>query len=194
MKYTALILGVVFALALTVPVLASGNPPPGVFCIGTACQGEEGDHSYEYKIQSSPVEVNVFRVATGDSNSDHYTNWLMPENWTVDIEPISDDHNVAYVPHGETIGSDGECGWSIVWRSGSSGNAITDGLFGFDNAASPHEVSWEINATAVTSDWNESVGMGAGPVHAPVPEPGSVLSLSSGLIGLAGFIIRRRYK
>lgn len=194
MKPIALVIGAVVLIAFALPAFAGGPAPANasVMCIGKICKGS-GTLDYEYQISDSSVDISVFKITTCDPDPSHYSDWLQPEGWIPSIQPISGQHNPEFVDHGVPTTPDGNCVWSIVWEN-ETGSDITSGLFGFNNSRAPHEASWDVNGGMIVSNWESAVGEGAGPVHSPVPEPVSLVSLGSGLFGLAGYIIRRRYR
>ena len=79
-----------------------------------------------------------------------------------------------------------------VWTEGQSGPGVQGFSFGFDNPNPDHDVGWFINEGQVSENWSSAIGQGAGAVAGPVPEPGSLVALSSGLFALGAAFIKRR--
>jgi hypothetical protein len=75
----------------------------------------------------------------------------------------------------------------LRWQGGSISNGVY--YFGYYTTCPLVTVGFlasENSSTVLNEDWDQPVGTGLGPVHAPVPEPASVLMLGLGgvLIGL----------
>ena len=182
-----LLLALVITLGLT-PVMAAA----GVICRGTE-SGGDGLRPYHYDASTAVGNpFSEFEVGTCDPVLARYTNWILPPGWSV----IMSDINIKPDYSGKTahgivsLGPDGSCLKMLVF----SGPAITSGTFAYDHPWRSHDVSWLEGALngAITENWAMPVGTGDGPIHAPVPEPGSLLALGSGLAALIGMGIRRR--
>lgn len=185
-RVTYLILTIAFVLSLSTVAFAQAS----VFCQGTICGGA-GVRLYQYDVQCQPsVTFQHFHIGTCDGNINNYGNWLMPAGWQLlGIFNASYLHE-GFTPHGGLSQPTGTCPYTVAW----TGPAINAGLFGYDNSNEPHDVGWDVNTNAavVSENWAAPVGLGAGPVHAPVPEPGALLALGVGFCTVVGSIIRRR--
>ena len=114
----------------------------------------------------------------------------MPANW--DFQIVTDDiydHFNSKTPHGQVSpGPNGTCPYYISFTVGTgapiaAGNTFD---FGFDNPNPSHDVAWDADGNP--TNWAAAVGMGEGPIHAPIRR--MVPSLTNyGLIALLALII-----
>lgn len=190
MKYSCLVVALLLALCLATPTLAQGGAT--VLCQGNICGGG-GIRNYQYDVTGTGgLMIHQFHVGTCDPNIADYTNIIGPAGWSFGIANILEDHRDAFTPHGGFSAPDGRCLRCAVWTEPENGAGVQNALFGFDNPNHAHDVGWFLNSGLPVENWNAAVGMGAGPVHGPVPEPSSILALCSGLIALAGLKLRKR--
>jgi len=181
-------------LVLTVPAFAIPNPT--VLCQGNVCGGG-GLRNYYYDISVLPEEkFTSFGIGIHDPVLANYASIVTPAGWSVTINELDPNKPQWTMPddpftaHGlNTGGPSGLCPYTLFWWD-PIGTGLQQANFGFDNPNSPHDVGWVVSG--IRENWAMPVGTGAGPVHSPVPEPGSLLALGSGLLGLAGTAIRRR--
>ena len=86
-------------------------------------------------------------------------------------------------------GPTGSCPQITLW----TGPGITGGgfFFGHFSPLLSHDVGWTAGVPPFPAkeNWGAPVGMGAGPVHAPIPEPATMTVL---VIGALGVLARRR--
>ena len=177
-------------LGLTAPVFAQLTPT--VLCQGNACGGA-GLRNYYYDVSVLPEQkFTSFGIGVHDPVLANYANMVMPGDWLVmiGVEPGWEQLDDPFHAHGVVSPVSGQCPYTIFWWTGPDGLAVQQANFGFDYAAPPHDVGWV--CSGVKENWASPVGTGAGPVHSPIPEPGSLLALSSGLIAMAGAFVRRR--
>jgi len=187
-RFAYLLLVTACVLGLTAPVFAQLTPT--VLCQGNTC-GAAGPRNYYYDVSVLEAQLfTSFGIGTHDANPANYSNWVTPAGWIVTIktEPGWTMPDDPFTPHGQnTGGPTGLCPYTVFWNGS---NGIVSGQFGFDNPNKPHDVGWV--CSGVSENWAQPVGTGTGPVHGPVPEPGSLLALGSGLFALAGTFVRRR--
>jgi hypothetical protein len=181
----------VLLLALAVPAL-SATVTCGHF------QNPNGTWTYVYNVTTGTGFAEL-EIGACDLTAGNYTNWVQPAGWA-SLGVMSGliwegaDHYSPATPHGQVSpGPQGACPGKIVWQGPSPGPGGPF-TFGFTHPRGPHDAPWwTMSGDAVNSEnWLMAVGNGAGPVHSPVPEPGSLLALGTGLVSLAGMILRRR--
>lgn len=168
-------------LVLSVPTLAQQS----VVCNGQICGGN-GIRAYEYDVYRTQVTNFEIGWHCGLCLYDV----LMPSGWQwqiINVEVYKDD---PFTPHGIVSPWSDYCPQFLRW----SGPAVNNPIFGFNSTCPPHDVGWSVNSPfgPGQENWAAPVGLGEGPVHSPVPEPASLLALGSGLVALAGTILRRR--
>ena len=168
---------------------------------------------YLYEVTVMPGDHwHCFQVGTDDGNIANYGGVYESSNWFIiggqagalRLNPqLLEAHNhpqfplppATFTPHGLVSigGPAGNCKYVIQWLIPPGDDSTPDTYyFGFDNVNDPHDVG----ATIYTSvfgitwdeDWTKAVGMGAGPVHGPVPEPAAMSLLAVGALAL----IRRK--
>ena len=183
-------------LGLAAPVWAvAGNVP---LCIGT----ESGDWggplgtTYCYEIYVDPDDP-LTSFAVGDHTGSCPNLYVVDEagqpvpDWTGACgQPGSEPDYFDKTPHGSvSLGPSGACPAITLWQ----GPALSEGLyyFGHSSPLDSHDVGWTItlnSGTTIDEDWDQEVGWGSGPVHAPIPEPATL-----GLLAIGGFgVLKRR--
>lgn len=182
--------------AIAVAVVGCTTVPSGaqglatVMCFGLESTGP-GPRLYTYDVSSLTGQAfSLFYVGTDDGNFNNYANWLMPAGWGAAVLPSSAiQHWLEKTPHGGlSMGPAGSCPFMVAW----TGPPIAAGMFGYDNPNRSHDVGWLVGTVPVTiENWAMPVGMGYGPVHGPVPEPGSLLTLAAGALSLLGLIRKK---
>jgi len=161
-----------------------------VICNG-AESGGSGPRLYYYEVTLGPGEsMTAFDVGTCDPSIMNYWNWVQPAGWAPVPFSGSELHIDLKTPHGLiSPGPIGNCNTAVMW----TGPALGPGtwFFGYDNENRSHDVGWSVNPMANPNgeNWSAPVGMGAGPVHGPVPEP-AMLALV--VLGALSFVRRRR--
>jgi hypothetical protein len=160
-------------------------------------QNPNGSWTYTYQVTTNTGFAEL-EIGACDLVAARYTNWAQPAGWVAlgvmqGLIYEGADHYSPATAHGQVSpGPVGTCPGKIVWQgSAPAGGPFT---FGFSHPWGPHDAPWwTMSGDAVTSEnWSAAVGGGAGPVHSPVPEPGSLLALGSGLMAFAGALLRRR--
>ena len=187
-----LLVCLVVLFGLSLPVAAQ-IPHPTVIDNGNICGGA-GPRNYFYDVSVWPEELfTSYGIGVHDPVLANYANILVPAGWQVVVKELNPElppwtmPDDPYTAHGVVSGGPtGLCPYTLFW---SGPNGINQFGFGFNYNADPHDVGWV--CSGIRESWAAPVGAGAGPVHSPVPEPGSLLALSSGLIALAGTVIRR---
>jgi len=185
-RYTPLLSAIVLALGL----ITAAQAQVSVICMGTE-SGGGGIRLYHYDVSSAGNPFTELEVGTCDGNILNYTNWVLPPSWSVLMTTgAKHDHWTGKTAHGQVSpGPNGKCPFFLTF----TGPQITAGTFAYDNKRHSHDVGWLVGAlNPATEDWSKPVGTGEGPIHAPIPEPGSLLALGSGLVALAGSILRKR--
>ena len=175
------ILVTVFVLGASVPVSASAK------CIGNICGGN-GARSYVYEVTCDPLTSFEIGIHVTEGLSD----FIQPDGWTHQIIGGNVYKDDPFTPHGIVSPWAGTyCPAFLRWTGPVEYDTA---IFGFNSPCLPHDVGWSIDRLGGPDGalWSAAVGMGEGPVHSPIPEPGSLLALGSGLIAAAGMFLRRR--
>jgi hypothetical protein len=184
-----------------------GPLPPGV----TWPQPSPVDYLYEVLVMPGD-HWHVFQVGTCDGDIRNYGGIYESSNWyaiggaagaLVTNPIVIESHNhpqfpipPTFTPHGLVSigGPSGNCPYVVQWLI-PPGDDSTAGTyyFGFDNVSEPHDVGATIYTSLIGFTWDENwssaVGLGAGPVHGPVPEP---VTLSLLALGALAALKRRR--
>jgi hypothetical protein len=157
---------------------------PMLFCLGNGC-GNAGPRNYTYFADSGSFPMMEFTVGTMDPDPSHYRNVLIPYGWAfeIDSENMGLGHACGYfAEHGEI--SFGPC-YSLTtararWWTENPDYAVELFVFGYDHRWTPEDVSWHLLTRRegeppewfeFTEWWNEPVGTGLGPLHAPWTTP-----------------------
>ncbi len=178
-----------------------------ISCYGTE-SGGDGIRQYQYDVWNMETQLgnpNILLtslvVGTDDLNIADYTNILMPAGWIFSVQPggIWENPNLK-TPHGQIAPPPPTVGLgTILFRCVVPGQEIQNGAFatfGFDNPNAAQNVDWFTGPPGdhlPGANWLMPVAgprgfFTTGPVHGPVPAPGSVVPLA-GLLLLRG---RRR--
>jgi hypothetical protein len=140
---------------------------------GTAVSDHIGDAGgHANMVYISAWNIDAWTGATG---------YTIPNNWQVTVSG-------ARVQGGSQTWTKGS-GTDGLWRSAAPGTTAVGNVgfwFQYDNNGGAHYTDW---ASAVADGNTFTVTLAPIP---PTPEPGSLLALGSGLMGLVGFAVRRR--
>ncbi|HOX38922.1 MAG TPA: PEP-CTERM sorting domain-containing protein [Candidatus Brocadiia bacterium] len=162
---------------------------------------------YAYIVQVDPPDLGMwdFDVGICDLNPGNYTNISALDAGGVPIpgwggsfmgiaEPAYPVDHSSATPHGAISPGPDHMTPAIMYWVGPGPLVPGAYIFGFDNPNLPQDVGWTsvIISGVASENWALPVGQGAGPVHAPVPEPGSIALLGLGLAGVT--VLRRRMK
>lgn len=188
-KKWSLVIAAIALLCLGVP--SFGQTGGSAVCLSTVC-GMPGPLDYQYDVSVIDGAIHQFHVGTSDPNLANYTNIAKPDGWTFGIFEILEDHHSPDSPHEAVVQPNGLCGLMAVWTEPDNGPGVQGFSFGYDNPRPDHDVGWFINSGQVSENWSAPVGLGAGAVAGPVPEPGSLVALGSGLFTLGAALIRKR--
>jgi len=186
-------------------IVRSAMAAVSVYCDGSVCGGTSPapvDRDYLYEAVVSSGSINLLEVGTCDGDAEEYTNWVVElktdsgwtdvtSQWTASINDANSvfwQHS-NFTPHGSISTPDGLCPAVIEWSQNNGATVGADFLFGFDNPWSPHDATWYAGPDLGSADWSQAIGMGAGPIHSPMPEPGSLALLAGAGFGL---FLRRR--
>ena len=180
---------VILLLAAVVLVCTGAAQAYAVMCLS----GSEPP-TYQYQVTLSGGEImDRFEVGTCDPNIGNYSNWVNgPVGWSPGISPgmwgAQPDEPPPATPHGlVSPGPSGTCMTTVNWTGFAVGPTTLS--FGFDNPYAPHDVGFGVGmfgAMVYAENWAAPVGMGSGPIHAPiVPEPGTYALFALGAVGLA---------
>lgn len=154
---------------------------------------QDGLRDYYYDVTiGAGSSLSTLVVGTLDGNINDYSNWVMPTGWAYELVTNSDPallYDIPYTNHGVGTENDGMVPYKIVW-SGPAQTTATTYSFGFDNAQAPTDVGWAIDYAA--TNWSALVSDGAGPVHAPVPEPSTLALLLAAGFGLLAHAWQKR--
>ena len=162
-----------------------------VICNGNKCGGN-GPRDYYYDVSMGVSEqFTSFGVGVHDPVLAHYGNQLIPAGWSVAVNVTAgwEQKDDPFHAHGVVSPWSGQCPYTIFWLDTSS-NPLQSFGFGFNYNAAPHDTGWF--CSGVKENWAMPIGMGQGPVHSPVPEPGPLVVLGWGLIASAGTIMKMR--
>jgi hypothetical protein len=175
---------VIVTLGMVVPAVVWAT---SVSCDGTESTGSGANSCgpalrYAYPVipePSIPAGITDLFIGTDDPDIGNYTNWCMPAGWTVAIhtEPFPSPFQGATphdpkTPHGQLTGVDGTTCPALIHFSGP---VITAAFtFGFDHDQPSHDVTWAAYGPGTPDFANmlsSPVGLGSGPVHAPLAPP-----------------------
>jgi len=193
-KYRIIFVGLLAVMFITSGV-AQGQLI--VNCIGTESGGTGGPlfSPYCYEVNVPTIQQMIaFDVGdhTGAAPGIYAVDALgNPIGWIgAPGQPGSEQDFDEKTPHGLLSGGPtGACPAITLW----TGPPITGGpyYFGHFSEEHSHDVGFTVGTLtgAVKENWLAPVGMGFGPVHAPIPEPATMTVLA---IGALGVLVRRR--
>ena len=188
---------IVVAVAVALMICGTAHAAT-VVCNGLE-SGGQGPTAYYYEVTLGPNEWMIdFQAGTDCLVPPHYGNWISPPGWGPVLFGLQERDTDVKTPHGGlSPGPTGLCPASVLWTPLAGAGQINGPgtfFFGYDNDHPSHDVGWTVTGLAVpnSENWNAAVGMGAGPVHGPVPEPGTLVLLAAGGLCLLCTWIRRR--
>jgi hypothetical protein len=171
----------VLSLVVVSP-LAVGDAPL-VFCDCTQ-GGWLGPGHYAYAVDSASYPMMEFTVGTMDLDQAHYVNVTVPPGWNFAVEEEYMGHACGlFAFHGEL--SDGPCygitAGRVRWWTDDPALAVEFFTFSYDHIPPgepwlAEDVSWLLTTRregpppdyyTFIESWDEQVGMGFGPLHAP---------------------------
>lgn len=181
------LLGIAITVAMIVAASATTALADTVTCLSDVCNVAPTDRIYYYGVTAAAAgTLTTLEIATDDGNIANYTQWIEPAGWDHQIIKNNDLlKDLPYTQHGLITDWDTPSAYRIVW----TGPALTTNLtyFGFNNPNAPEDAAWVTNSPS-QANWSQPVAMGEGPVHAPVPEPMTLATLTLGALA----ILRRR--
>ena len=192
-SWLVLVMVALLLFALVGPTAAAVS----VTCNGTQCGGT-GIRDFQYNVTVAGggtfTDFAVGAQLPHPLSSDWPgADWLVPAGWSHEVvSGTAYKHSWSLTPHGE-ISPGGDNWWPhyIRW----SGPAVSSGSFGYNfrplGGFKTYDSGWSVGTAC--ENWLAPVGMGTGPLHAPLyPEPSGLLALAGGLGGLGGVFFRRR--
>jgi hypothetical protein len=156
-------------------------------------------------VDAAGFPIIEFYVGTNDLDASRYTEALIPLGWDFAVEegPMAHLHRVK-TPQGKV--SPGPCRCTtkgrVRWWTEDPALAVEDFTFGYNHPWPSEDVGWvletrregpPIELFTMREHWGSPVGMGYGPLHGPLPEPGRVVLVGIGAVAGLGWAWRKRH-
>ena len=214
--YLCVILALALSVGLVLPAFGGASVTSSYY------QVSEKRYQYWYHVNLYPqtgstidMGLTQFAIATWKRNWDDYSNWSMPAGWSAALVLNASNgiqNTRTQSPEGEVYTGTVYDGPNMLVWSGPSYGGYGSLDFGFESSGQPWNVGWAADGWETfwqsydpeqppvqsqmgfgsTANWASAVNWGYGPIYGPAPEPGSLIVLGSGMLALAGMMLRRR--
>ncbi len=166
-----LLAGAFSSPALAQTLSCDGTESGGSGVVSTECSiNGLSNLRYTYPVTDPNGSLQHIYIGTHDGDITRYVNVCKLSTWGFEIILNNFQDYSGKTAHGGTSpGPDGNCPYVIHFYR-MAGSGPVNFTFGFNHPWHSHDVGWslvdDVGATVV--DWGADVGLGFGPVHAPV--------------------------